>query len=126
MSRLSSHDDARAAIWPMRIAGLEYPLRNIEPDRASLAHGRLPWWLLNTTTLAHRCRRGASTPSRSPRMGSGQWSSVSALPVAVQRRILLGRHVATELPVIPGRRLGTGVAAFGGLGLLGPVGLAVF
>src|SRR3954466_13138164 len=63
---------------------------------------------------------------RPPRMGSGQWSSVSALPVAVQRRILLGRHIATELPVIPGRRLGTGVAAFGGLGLLGPVGLAVF
>ena len=44
---------------------LKYPLRNIEPYRASLAHGRLPWWLLNTTTLAHRCCRGASTPSRS-------------------------------------------------------------
>src|SRR5215218_2148729 len=37
---------------------LKYPLRNIKPYRASLAHGRLPWWLLNTTTLAHRCRRG--------------------------------------------------------------------
>src|SRR3954451_12629535 len=37
---------------------------NIKPYRASLAHGRLPWWLPNTTTLAHRCRRGASTPSR--------------------------------------------------------------
>ncbi|MDO9714325.1 recombinase family protein, partial [Paracraurococcus lichenis] len=40
-----------------------YVLRNIEPDRASLSHGRLPWWSLNTSTLAHRCRRGASTPS---------------------------------------------------------------
>jgi hypothetical protein len=42
---------------------LEYPLRNIKPDRASLAHGRFPWWLLNTATSAHRGRRGASTPS---------------------------------------------------------------
>src|SRR6185295_2775051 len=45
---------------------LEDPRRNIKPYRASLAHGRLPWWLFNTTTLAHRCRRGVSTPSRRP------------------------------------------------------------
>src|SRR4051812_32013036 len=57
---LAEHHPA-GRIGPVR---LEYPLRNIQPDRASLAHGRLPWWLLNTTTLAHRCRRGASTPSR--------------------------------------------------------------
>jgi hypothetical protein len=44
--------------------GLEYVLRDVQPDRASLSHGRLPWWSLNTSTLAHRCRRGASTPSR--------------------------------------------------------------
>ena len=57
---LAEHHPA-GRIGPVR---LKYPLRNIKPYRASLAHGRLPWWLLNTTTLAHRCRRGASTPSR--------------------------------------------------------------
>src|SRR4051794_33021347 len=57
---LAEHHPA-GRIGPVR---LEYPLRNIKPYRASLAHGRLPWWLFNTTTLAHRCRRGASTPSR--------------------------------------------------------------
>src|SRR3954449_1233653 len=59
---LAEHHPA-GRISPVR---LKYPLRNIKPYRASLAHGRLPWWSLNTTTLAHRCRRGASTPSRSP------------------------------------------------------------
>src|SRR3954471_359113 len=58
---LAEHHPA-GRIGPVR---LKYPLRNIKPYRASLAHGRLPWWSLNTTTLAHRCRRGASTPSRS-------------------------------------------------------------
>src|SRR5215211_4102377 len=57
---LAEHHPA-GRIGPVR---LKYPLRNIKPYRASLAHGRLPRWLLNTTTLAHRCRRGASTPSR--------------------------------------------------------------
>src|SRR4051794_30220622 len=56
---LAEHHPA-GRIGPVR---LKYPLRNIKPYRASLAHGRLLWWLLNTT-LAHRCRRGASTPSR--------------------------------------------------------------
>src|SRR3954462_1704347 len=58
---LAEHHPA-GRIGPVR---LKYPLRNIKPYRASLAHGRLSWWLLNTTTLAHRCRRGASTLSRS-------------------------------------------------------------
>src|SRR6185369_3679055 len=57
---LAEHHPA-GRIGPVR---LKYPLRNIKPYRASLAHGRLPWWLLNTTTLAHRCRRGASISSR--------------------------------------------------------------
>src|SRR4051794_5774151 len=57
---LAEHHPA-GRIGPVR---LKYPFRNIKPYRASLAHGRLPWGLLNTTTLAHRCRRGASTPSR--------------------------------------------------------------
>ncbi len=36
-------------------------LRDVQPDRAGLCHGRLLWWSLNTPTLAPRCRRGAST-----------------------------------------------------------------
>src|SRR4051812_20378071 len=39
-------------------------LCGVQPDRASLAHGRLPWWSVNTSTLAHRCRQEASTPSK--------------------------------------------------------------
>src|SRR4051812_46660232 len=69
---LAEHHPA-GRIGPMR---LKYPLRNIKPYRASLAHGRLPWWLLNTTTLAHRCRRGASTPSR---WQPSYWSSMRAV-----------------------------------------------
>src|SRR3712207_9557146 len=42
---------------------LEHALRYVQPDRASLRHGRLLWWSLDTATLAPRCRRGASTPS---------------------------------------------------------------
>jgi hypothetical protein len=37
---------------------LKYQLRNVEPDRANLSHERLLWWLLNTSILALRCRRG--------------------------------------------------------------------
>jgi len=38
-------------------------LRNVQTDRGSLLHGRLLRWQFDTVTLAHRCRRGASTPS---------------------------------------------------------------
>src|SRR3954453_22107280 len=39
-------------------------LCGVQPDRATLVHGRLPWWSVNTSTLAHRCRQEASTPSK--------------------------------------------------------------
>jgi hypothetical protein len=43
---------------------LEHALRQIHPNRANLSHGRLPQVvLINTSTLAHRGRWGASTPS---------------------------------------------------------------
>ncbi|MET3710864.1 hypothetical protein ABIC65_001566 [Sphingomonas trueperi] len=42
---------------------MENGLGDIQPDCDSLRHGRLPQWCFNTSTLAHRCRRGASTPS---------------------------------------------------------------
>jgi hypothetical protein len=43
---------------------LKNVLRNIQADRANLCHGRLPQVVLSTPPLlAHRCRRGASTPS---------------------------------------------------------------
>src|SRR6516165_9574589 len=38
-------------------------LRDVQTDRANLLHGRLLRWQFDTVTLAHRCRRGASTPS---------------------------------------------------------------
>src|ERR1700682_6682122 len=45
---------------------LEYVLRQIQADCPNLAHGRLPQVVFNTSTLAQRCRRGASTPSMPP------------------------------------------------------------
>jgi hypothetical protein len=39
----------------------------IQSDRGSFTHGRLlSDGSFNTTILAHRCRRGASTPSPKP------------------------------------------------------------
>jgi len=65
---LSGHGSLRGRCEPphdgVGSAGLVMSTTRLKPYRASLAHGRLPWWLLNTTTLAHRCRRGASIPSR--------------------------------------------------------------
>ena len=48
-------------IRPMR---LKNPLRKVQSNRANLPDGRLLWWSVNTSTLARRCRRGASTPPR--------------------------------------------------------------
>src|SRR6516164_3640316 len=42
---------------------LKHVLRDVQTDRGSLLHGRLLRWQFDTVTLAHRCRRGASTPS---------------------------------------------------------------
>jgi DNA-binding transcriptional LysR family regulator len=47
----------------IRSMQLEHVLRNVQTDRSSLLHGRLLRWQFDTVTLAHRCRRGASTPS---------------------------------------------------------------
>lgn len=41
----------------------ENMLGNIQPDYANFQHGRLPQVVFNTSTVAHRCRRGASAPS---------------------------------------------------------------
>src|SRR3954470_14451679 len=38
-------------------------LGDVEANRCSLSHGRLLWWSVNTSTLALKCCRGASTPS---------------------------------------------------------------
>jgi hypothetical protein len=38
---------------------LENPLRNVQSDRVNLPHGRLLKWSIDTT-LARRCRPGAS------------------------------------------------------------------
>ncbi|MCM3681278.1 hypothetical protein, partial [Sphingomonas paucimobilis] len=42
---------------------LKNRLGQIDADCANLAHGRLLQWCFNTSTLAHRCRQGASTPT---------------------------------------------------------------
>src|ERR1700757_1988393 len=47
----------------IRSMHLEHELRDVQTDRGSLLHGRLLRWQFDTVTLAHRCRRGASTPS---------------------------------------------------------------
>src|SRR5215469_5000288 len=47
----------------IRSMHLKHVFRDVQTDRGSLLHGRLLWWLFDTVTLAHRCRRGASTPS---------------------------------------------------------------
>src|SRR6516225_9879786 len=59
----------------IRSMHLKHMFRDVQTDRGSLLHGRLLRWQFDTVTLAHRCRRGASTPSpisaalRSPRLG---------------------------------------------------------
>src|SRR5262249_50469621 len=47
----------------IRFMHLEHVLRDVQTDRGNLLHGRLLRWQFDTVTLAHRCRRGASTPS---------------------------------------------------------------
>jgi hypothetical protein len=42
---------------------VENLLGDIQTDCGNFRHGRLPEVVFNTSTLAHRCRRGASTPS---------------------------------------------------------------
>src|SRR5215471_2928847 len=47
----------------IRSMHVEHVFRDVQTDRGSLLHGRLLRWHFDTVTLAHRCRRGASTPS---------------------------------------------------------------
>src|SRR5499425_396615 len=47
----------------IRSMHLEHVFRDVQTDRGSLLHRRLLRWQFDTVTLAHRCRRGASTPS---------------------------------------------------------------
>src|SRR5215469_16476770 len=49
----------------IRSMHVEHVFRDVQTDRGSLLHGRLLRWQFDTATLAHRCRRGASTPSPS-------------------------------------------------------------
>src|SRR5580693_1059984 len=56
----------------IRAMQLEQVLRNVQTDRGSLLHGCLLRWQFDTVTLAHRCRRGASTPSPVREIGLGE------------------------------------------------------
>jgi hypothetical protein len=46
----------------IRPVGVEDVLGQVQADGANLCHGRLPPVVLNTTTLARRCRRGGVHP----------------------------------------------------------------
>ena len=99
-------------------------LRDIQPDRANLSHGRLPLsGAINTSTLAHRCRRGASTPSvldrhaaegqaglrdrssRPHRSPTRQAAEVTASIEALRRQRRSGPAIARQLG-LPGSTVG--------------------
>src|SRR5215813_164522 len=66
----------------IRSMQVEHVFRDVQTDRGSLLHGRLLRWQFDTATLAHRCRRGASTPSPSCAnpgcLGEGQLRGILA------------------------------------------------
>src|SRR5215471_17735176 len=80
----------------IRSMNLEYVLRDIQTNRGSLLHGRLLWWQFDTVTLAHRCRRGASTPSPVHREDVEDFH---AGPRADERQPLRRRAVGVELAI---------------------------
>jgi hypothetical protein len=57
---LATENHRTALISAMRMKNV---LGDIQTDCDNLRHGRLPQVVFNTSTLAHRCRQGASTPS---------------------------------------------------------------
>src|SRR5262249_40334598 len=56
---------------------------------SSLLHGRLLRWQFDTATLAHRCRRGASTPPNSAGLGAEDgrrlWNAYPVIASALRR-----------------------------------------
>src|SRR4051812_12857615 len=72
---LAEHHTA-GRVCPVR---LENPLRNIQSDRVSLSHGCLLKWSVDTTTLARRCRQGASIPSRPLEVKNGTLGTLERL-----------------------------------------------
>lgn len=72
-SRMPPSERRRAAL--VRAVRVKNTLGDIQTYRGSLRHGRLPLVVINTSTMAHRCRRGASTPSA---CGSGGHSRSTA------------------------------------------------
>ena len=68
---------------------LKNMLSDIQPDYANFRHGRLPQVVFNTSTLAHRYRRGASTPS--PIADIGVSVRLGGSPVCSARQRAKGR-----------------------------------
>lgn len=58
--QLATENHRTALVSAVRMKNV---LGDIQTDCGNFRHGRLPQWCFNTSTLAHRCRRGASTPS---------------------------------------------------------------
>jgi hypothetical protein len=72
---------------------LENPLRDIQSDRASLSHGRLLKGLVDTSTLARRCRRGVSTPSTQPALAESRNCPGSSMVVTNAAAMIAPRYV---------------------------------
>src|SRR6478752_1257000 len=81
----------------IRSMQLEHVLRNVQTDRGSLLHGRLLRWQFDTATLAHRCRRGASTPSPAYRILAACYAHMGRLDEA--REIIVRLRAITPLVV---------------------------
>src|SRR5215469_12369575 len=76
----------------IRSMHVEHVFRDVQTDRGSLLHGRLLRWQFDTATLAHRCRRGASTPS--PEIGGLATSRAESEAADVKR---CGRLAVAEV-----------------------------
>jgi hypothetical protein len=100
--RMGIHPSANPA---SRQIGTAVYMQGLTGDKPGILHGRLLRWQFDTVTLAHRCRRGASTPSpgrelyfarRNDGSGAhsplrGAWSTGSSAPISAVRGVASNR-----------------------------------
>jgi hypothetical protein len=60
-------------------------LGDFQTDYDNFRHGRLPQVVLNTSTLAHRCRRGRPPHHKSATNRAAKWPSAASLSRLVPR-----------------------------------------
>src|SRR5215472_9409979 len=80
----------------IRSMHVEHVFRDVQTDRGSLLHGRLLRWQFDTATLAHRCRRGASTPSPT----AAGFPTIEGGPPSTHSGPLPRRNVKAVVPII--------------------------